>query len=182
MAQWIECQPSNWKVASSIPSQGTCLGCGPGPQLGAWERQWVSLAHWCLSPALSPSLPKESERNINVWGKHRWLPLTCTPTRDRPTTAACGLTMDQWPFSLRDEVQPTKPHRPELSDLFSTTPQFEPLALVGFILSIWFVYASALQSLYLTFLLPFANVLSSEFNVLHCLSRPPQLSLLSRKL
>ena len=32
MAQWIECWPSNQKITSSIPSQGTCLGCGPGPQ------------------------------------------------------------------------------------------------------------------------------------------------------
>ena len=24
--QWIECQPANQRVASSIPNQGTCLG------------------------------------------------------------------------------------------------------------------------------------------------------------
>ena len=34
VAQWIECWPANQRVAGSIPSQGTCLGCGPGPQLG----------------------------------------------------------------------------------------------------------------------------------------------------
>ena len=47
VAQWIECQPANQKVAGLIPSQGTCLGCGPGAQLGACERQRidVSLAH-----------------------------------------------------------------------------------------------------------------------------------------
>ena len=39
VAQWIECQPENHRVADSIPSQGTCLGCGPGPQWGARERQ-----------------------------------------------------------------------------------------------------------------------------------------------
>ena len=39
VAQWIECRPVNQKVASSIPSQGTFLGCGPGPRLGALERQ-----------------------------------------------------------------------------------------------------------------------------------------------
>ena len=33
VAQWIECQSENQKVASLIPSQGTFLGCGPGPQL-----------------------------------------------------------------------------------------------------------------------------------------------------
>ena len=39
VAQWIECQPANQRVAGSIPSQGTCLDCGPGPQWGARERQ-----------------------------------------------------------------------------------------------------------------------------------------------
>ena len=34
VAQWIEHQPVNGQVASSIPSQGTCLGCGPGPHVG----------------------------------------------------------------------------------------------------------------------------------------------------
>ena len=32
VAQWIECRPTNWKVASLIPSRGTSLGCKPGPQ------------------------------------------------------------------------------------------------------------------------------------------------------
>ena len=32
-AQWIE--SVNQRVADWIPSQGTCLGCGPGPQLGS---------------------------------------------------------------------------------------------------------------------------------------------------
>ena len=31
VAQWIECQPANQKVEGSIPSQGTCLSCRPGP-------------------------------------------------------------------------------------------------------------------------------------------------------
>ena len=39
VAQWMECWPANQKVAGSIPSQGTCLGCGPDPQLGACKRQ-----------------------------------------------------------------------------------------------------------------------------------------------
>ena len=39
VAQWIECQPTNQRVTGSIPSQGTCLGCGPGPQGGVHERQ-----------------------------------------------------------------------------------------------------------------------------------------------
>ena len=50
VAQWIECQPVNQKVA--------CLGCRPGPQLGEFERQLidVSLRHQCFSPSLCPSL------------------------------------------------------------------------------------------------------------------------------
>ena len=32
VAQWIECQPANQRVAGSIPSWSTCLGCRPGPQ------------------------------------------------------------------------------------------------------------------------------------------------------
>ena len=32
LAQWIEHWPENQKVAGSIPSQGTCLRCEPGPQ------------------------------------------------------------------------------------------------------------------------------------------------------
>ena len=43
--------PANRKVASSIPSQVTCLGCGPGPQEGVHERQ----KHIDIS--LSPFLP-----------------------------------------------------------------------------------------------------------------------------
>ena len=39
VAQWIEGWPVNQKVSSLIPSQGKCLGYGPGPQLGACERQ-----------------------------------------------------------------------------------------------------------------------------------------------
>ena len=31
VAQWIEYQPANQRATGSIPSQGTCLGCGPGP-------------------------------------------------------------------------------------------------------------------------------------------------------
>ena len=39
VAQWIEHQPVNQRITGTIPSQGTCLGCGPGPQYGACERQ-----------------------------------------------------------------------------------------------------------------------------------------------
>ena len=52
VAQWIECWPVNQTVADSIPSQGTCLGCRSGPQLGVCERQ----PHIDV-PSLSPSFP-----------------------------------------------------------------------------------------------------------------------------
>ena len=39
VAKCVEHWPVNQTVTSSIPSQGTCLGCGPGPQLGAYEGQ-----------------------------------------------------------------------------------------------------------------------------------------------
>ena len=32
VAQWIEYRPMNQRVSGLIPSQGTCLGCWPGPQ------------------------------------------------------------------------------------------------------------------------------------------------------
>ena len=60
VAQWIECQPANLRVARSIPSEGTCLGCRLCPQLGAHERQphIAPLPRSLpLSPPLSPSLP-----------------------------------------------------------------------------------------------------------------------------
>ena len=39
MAQCIEHQPTNQSVAGSIPSQGACLGCRPGPHVGEHKRQ-----------------------------------------------------------------------------------------------------------------------------------------------
>ena len=59
VAQWIECWPANQRVTSSIPSQGACLGCRPGPEQGAHESQPhidVSLS-LSLSLSLSRSLP-----------------------------------------------------------------------------------------------------------------------------
>ena len=43
-AQRIEHQPVNRRVTGSIPGQGTCLGCGPGPKLGVCERQLVDIS------------------------------------------------------------------------------------------------------------------------------------------
>ena len=56
VAQWIEHWPANRKVAASIPSQATGLGCWPGPRWGAQERQPhidVSIPLFLLPPLLS---------------------------------------------------------------------------------------------------------------------------------
>ena len=58
VAQWIEHGPVKQRVSGSIPSQGTCPGCGPRPLWGACKRQLhidVSLPLF-LSPL--PSLSK----------------------------------------------------------------------------------------------------------------------------
>ena len=44
VAQWTECQPANRKVISSIPSQGTCLCCRPGPPWRECERQPITVS------------------------------------------------------------------------------------------------------------------------------------------
>ena len=53
VALWVECWPENQGVAGLIPSQGTCLGCGPGPQLTGKPIN-VSFTHPCFSPSLLP--------------------------------------------------------------------------------------------------------------------------------
>ena len=54
VAQWIQCWPANQRVAGSIPSQGTHLGCRQGPRLGVCERQ----PHMDVSlPLFLPSFP-----------------------------------------------------------------------------------------------------------------------------
>ena len=58
MAQWIEHGPVNHRITSSIPSQGTCLGCRLGSQLGACERQ----PHIDVSlPFFLPPFPNNKE-------------------------------------------------------------------------------------------------------------------------
>ena len=47
--------PTKGNVVGSIPGQGTCLGCGPGPQLGACERQLVDISHIDVSLPPFPS-------------------------------------------------------------------------------------------------------------------------------
>ena len=46
VADWIECCPVHQRVTSLIPSQGTCLGFGPGPQLEVCRGTWsMYLSH-----------------------------------------------------------------------------------------------------------------------------------------
>ena len=54
VAQWIERWPANQKVTGLIPSQGTCLGCRPGPRWGV--REWQPHTDVSL-PLFLPSLP-----------------------------------------------------------------------------------------------------------------------------
>ena len=55
VAECTECHPVNQRIHSSIPSQGTGLGCGPGLHLGAHERQ----PHIDVSlPLFLPPFPK----------------------------------------------------------------------------------------------------------------------------
>ena len=63
VAQWIECQSANQGIAGLIPRQGTCLGCGLGPQCRG-VRAWEATTHWCFSVSLSLSLPHS--RKINT--------------------------------------------------------------------------------------------------------------------
>ena len=59
MAQGIEYRPVHQSIAGSIPSQGTCLSCRPGPQWGACEGQ----PHIDVSLPLSfPSSLKKKEK------------------------------------------------------------------------------------------------------------------------
>ena len=59
-AQWSECQAASQRVAGqgTIPSQGTYVGCRPGPLYGVYERQ----PHIDVSLSLSPSFPLWSKQ------------------------------------------------------------------------------------------------------------------------
>ena len=64
VAQWIECWPANQRVLSLIPSQGTCLGCGPHPQLRLHKRQ----PHNDVSlPLFVPLFPLFKNKYINLF-------------------------------------------------------------------------------------------------------------------
>ena len=66
MAQWVGCCLINGKFAGWVPSPSTCLGCQPGPQLGAHERQLidVSLTHWGFSPPFFLPFPLSKYKSI----------------------------------------------------------------------------------------------------------------------
>ena len=57
VAQWFECWTLKERVASSIPSQSTSLGCSPGPQQGEHDRQ----PH--IDVSLPLSLPSPLSKN-----------------------------------------------------------------------------------------------------------------------
>ena len=65
VAQWIECQSVNQKITGSVPSQGTCLGCGSGTRMRTREGQPinVSLKHQYFILSLSPTLSFSLEIN-----------------------------------------------------------------------------------------------------------------------
>ena len=56
VAQGIEHQPVNQKVAGSVPCQGTCLDRGSGPHLGQNKRQLHTDVSLCLFLPPFPSL------------------------------------------------------------------------------------------------------------------------------
>ena len=58
VAQWTERGPVNQRVTSSIPSQGTCLGCSQdwGRRLGEQARGNHTLMFLSLPPSLPLSL------------------------------------------------------------------------------------------------------------------------------
>ena len=58
VAQWIEHGIANQRVAGSIPSQGTFLGCGPGLPWGACKRQPHTDVSFPLFLSPFPSLKK----------------------------------------------------------------------------------------------------------------------------
>ena len=61
VAQRIERWPANQRVTGSIPSQGTCLGCRPGPQGGVVRGNHTVIETMFLS--LSFSFPSPLSRN-----------------------------------------------------------------------------------------------------------------------
>ena len=63
VAQWIECQPMNQRVAGLIPSQGTWLGLWARSPVGGTQN---ATTNWFFSPSLSPP---SSPLSKNKWVK-----------------------------------------------------------------------------------------------------------------
>ena len=64
VAQWIECQPVNQKVAGLIPSQGTCLGLqARSPSGGVQEATNRCFSHTSMFLSLCFSLPPPLSKN-----------------------------------------------------------------------------------------------------------------------
>ena len=130
MAQWTECWPVNQTVASSIPSQGTCLGLGQVPGRGC-----VRSNHTLMFLSLSFSLPSPLKLNkifkkiislcvaicgilqstLSLWDSlgccitavlHSFWLLHCILTCEYETVKSLLLMNSV----LRDEAQPTAPH------------------------------------------------------------------------
>ena len=60
VAELVGCHPTKQGVAGWIPGQGTCLGCGPGPQLGCVrEATDQSFSHTLMFLSLSFPLSKK---------------------------------------------------------------------------------------------------------------------------
>ena len=72
MAQWIGCWPANQKVTGSIPSQGTCLGCRPGTQLGVCKRQPISVSLPLFLPPFPLSKNKYNLKQLFKEKKYSW--------------------------------------------------------------------------------------------------------------
>ena len=62
---WLECCPVNQKVAGAIPGQGTCLGCGFGPQSLVGEHTGGTGSMFLSLPLLSLELKKKSKKDTD---------------------------------------------------------------------------------------------------------------------
>ena len=71
-AQWTGYQPGNRKVTGAIPSEGTCLGCSPDPQLEASKRQPIDVSlTYQLFLSLCSFLPSSLKRKKEIYTKKK---------------------------------------------------------------------------------------------------------------
>ena len=130
VAQRIENQPVNQNITDLILLQVTCLGCGPGPHLGACERLLIVVcpAYQCFSSSLSPFLPLslkikaiQSFKNVNIYipkvGQHKSIQQILTNVKgeiDSNITRALQHSLPSMDRSFRGEInklqQKTKKH------------------------------------------------------------------------